>query len=86
MVVFAASGRATIYSFTINHRAAPGFTAPYSIAVVALEEGPRMMTNIIGVLQDPDSIRLDMPVKVVFEQMNDAITLPMFTPVPEAAR
>ena len=44
--VFEASGRATLLSYVIHHRPVPGFTPPYAIAVVELEEGPRMMTNI----------------------------------------
>src|SRR5262249_44839208 len=43
---FNASGRGFLYSYVIHHRPAPGFTPPYSIAVVELDEGPRMMTNI----------------------------------------
>ena len=48
---FTASGRATLYSYVINHRPAPGFEddGPYAIAVVQLAEGPRMMTSLIGV-------------------------------------
>ncbi|MBS0562724.1 MAG: OB-fold domain-containing protein, partial [Proteobacteria bacterium] len=42
-----ASGKATLYSYVIHHRKVPGFTPPYAIAVVELEEGPRMMTNIV---------------------------------------
>ena len=43
--VFAASGRATLYSYVIHHRPVPGYEPPYAIAVVELEEGPRMMSN-----------------------------------------
>lgn len=78
--VFRASGRATLLSYVINHRPAPGFTAPYSIAVVELEEGPRMMTNVVGCPQTPEALQLDMPLQVVFEQQTDAITLPLFKP------
>lgn len=78
--VVRASGRATLYSYVIHHRAAPGFTPPYSIAVVELEEGPRMMTNIVGCPQTPDALRLDMPLEVVFEKQTDEITLPFFKP------
>lgn len=48
-----ASGRARLYSYVIHHRSAPGFEPPYAIAVVELEEGPRMMTNLVGVAQTP---------------------------------
>lgn len=81
VAVFAASGRATLYSYVINHRpAAPGFTAPYAIAVVELEEGPRLMTNIIDLPQTPEALVLDMPLQVAFQQLDDKITLPVFRP------
>ena len=80
--IFRASGRATLYSYVINHRAPPdtGFEPPYSIAVVELEEGPRMMTNIVGTPQTPEALVLDMPVEVTFERLSDAIFLPRFRP------
>jgi uncharacterized OB-fold protein len=77
---FAASGKGKLYSYVINERPAPGFTAPYSIAVVELDEGPRMMTNIVECPQTPEALVLDMPVEVVFEQFDDAIALPLFRP------
>jgi hypothetical protein len=83
--VFRASGRATLYSYVIHHRAAPGFTPPYSIAVVQLEEGPRMMSNIVQVEQTPQALQLDMPLEVVFEQLTDEISLPLFRPARGAA-
>jgi uncharacterized OB-fold protein len=78
---FTASGRATLYSYVINHRAAPGFEseAPYAIAVVQLEEGPRMMTNITGIPSTPEDLVLDMPLQVTFEQRGD-VSLPLFGP------
>jgi uncharacterized protein len=78
--IFRASGRAKLYSYVISHRAAPGFTPPYSIAVVELEEGPRMMTNIVNCPQTPDALQLDMPVEVVFEALDETISLPHFRP------
>ena len=80
--VFAASGRATLHSYVINQRAAPdsGFEAPYSIAVVQLEEGPRMMTNIVDTPQTPEALTLDMPVEVHFEKVSETIALPLFRP------
>jgi len=76
-----ASGRATLYSYVINHRPAPGFEdeAPYAIAVVELEEGVRMMTNIVGVPSDPEHLELDMELRVVFERRGD-VTVPLFEP------
>ncbi len=78
--VFEASGRATLHSYVIHHRPVPGFTPPYAIAVVTLEEGPRMMTNIVDCPQTPEALVLDMPLKVTFEKLDDAITLPQFAP------
>ena len=81
--VFAASGRGRLYSYVINHRAPPdsGFEPPYSIAVVELDEGPRMMTNIVGTPQTPEALQLDMPVEAVYEDFSDRITLPFFRPM-----
>jgi uncharacterized OB-fold protein len=85
VAVVRASGRATLYSYVIHHRAAPGFVPPYSIAVVQLEEGPRMMTNVVDTPQTPEALQLDMPLQVVFQRMNDDITLPLFQPARSAA-
>ncbi|GAA3103964.1 Zn-ribbon domain-containing OB-fold protein [Nonomuraea sp. NPDC049419] len=76
-----ASGRATLYSYVINHRPAPGFEeeAPYAIAVVELEEGVRMMTNIVGVPNVPENLPLDMELQVVFERRGE-VTVPLFEP------
>lgn len=78
--VFAASGRGSLHSYVINHRPAPGFEAPYSIAVVELQEGPRMMSNVVGTEQTPEALQLDMPLEVTFEALNDEISLPLFRP------
>ena len=59
--VFRASGRARLYSYVINHMKAPGFEPPYAIAVVELDEGPRMMSNILDCPQTPEALVLDMP-------------------------
>ncbi|MEA3075667.1 MAG: hypothetical protein QOF60_575 [Actinomycetota bacterium] len=74
----ATSGRATLHTYVINHRAAPGFEPGYAIAVVELEEGPRMMTNIVGVPNTPDDLVLDMALVVAFEDRGD-LRLPVFT-------
>ena len=79
--IFKASGKAMLYSYVINHRpAAPGFTPPYAIAVVELQEGPRMMSNIIDCPQTPEALELDMKLEVAFEKLDDKITLPLFRP------
>jgi uncharacterized OB-fold protein len=74
-----ASGRATLLSYVINHLPAPGFEAvgPHVIAIVRLEEGPTMMTNIVGVEPSPDHLAIDMPLQVAFEHRHGQ-TVPVF--------
>tara|TARA_R110000787_G_scaffold33575_6_gene87888 strand:+ start:1355 stop:1771 length:417 start_codon:yes stop_codon:yes gene_type:complete len=79
--VIRASGKGVLYSYVINHRLPKWIDEPYSIAVVELAEGPRMMTNIVEVEQTPEALVLDMPVEVVFDAVSDNITLPRFRPV-----
>jgi uncharacterized OB-fold protein len=77
---FPASGRGTLASYVINHRPHPAFDGPYSIALVQLEEGPRMMSNIVGCEQTPEALELDMSLEVTFEPITEDITLPLFAP------
>jgi len=74
-----ASGLGTVYSFTIMRKGNGPFKefAPYVIAYVELAEGPRMMTNIVGVAVD--EVRVGLPVKVVFDPAGDD-AIPRFTP------
>lgn len=62
-----ASGRGTVHSFTVVHRAPPAFAAevPYVVALVDLEEGPRMMTRLLGA--EPAEVHIGMPVQVAIE-------------------
>ena len=79
--IYKASGKATLYSYIINHRPRPDFgTEPHSIAVVTLAEGPRMMTNVVDCPQTPEALELDMPLEVIFEKASDEISLPKFRP------
>lgn len=78
-----ASGRGTLFSFEIAYQAFnPAFRIPppYILAMIELEEGPRLMSNLINIEADPAVIRCDMPVEVVFEELNEEITLPLFQP------
>ncbi len=78
------SGRGKIYTFAIQYRAFhPGWAneAPYVTAIVELEEGPRVFTNIVGVEPDAKQLACDMPVEVVFEDVSETISLPKFRPV-----
>jgi uncharacterized OB-fold protein len=74
-----ARGTGTIYSFTIARRpAGPAFKAdtPYVVAVVELDEGARMMTNIVTA--DVDAVRIGQRVSVQYEDVTDEVTLPKF--------
>jgi uncharacterized OB-fold protein len=65
----------------INHRPRPDWPQePHSIAIVQLEEGPRMVTNIVNVAQTPGALCLDQPLQVVFEKLSEEIYLPVFEP------
>jgi hypothetical protein len=65
----------------INYVPAPGFESntPYAIAVVQLAEGPRLMSNIVGIENTPEALELDMELRVDFEQ-RDAMFVPVFRP------
>lgn len=78
--IYDASGTGILYSYVINHRAPKGWDAPYAIAVVELDEGPRLMTNIVNCAQTPEALELDMKLEVTFEQVSDDIFLPKFQP------
>ena len=75
-----ASGKAKLLSYVINHLPSPGFEPPFAIAIVELEEGPRLMSNILDCEQTPEALQLDMPLEVTFEKLSDEITLPQFRP------
>lgn len=77
----AASGRATVESFTVVRQAiSPAYAAdvPYVLAIVRLAEGPTMMTNIVGC--DPADVSVGMDLLVAFEPLDADITLPKFRP------
>jgi len=78
-----AKGTGRIYSFVVYHRVYhPGFESdvPYVVAIVELDEGPRLLTNIVGL--SPDEVRCDMRVAVVFDDRNAGVSIPKFTPAP----
>jgi uncharacterized OB-fold protein len=54
----------------------PGFKAPYSVVLVELEEGVRLVSNVVGVR--PDDIGIGMEVEVVFDDIGEGVTLPKF--------
>jgi uncharacterized OB-fold protein len=79
-----ASGKATLYAYSIVERGpTPAFreVVPYVAAIVELEEGPRMPTNLVGVPFDEEHIKVGMPVEVTFDEVTDEVTLPKFRPI-----
>ena len=76
-----ASGRATLYTYSVIYQNdLPPFPEriPYVAAVVDLDEGPRMMTNVVDCAFD--DLRVGMALEVTFRQETDDITLPVFRP------
>ena len=76
-----ASGQGTLFSYSIVHHIGhPGFRdeVPYVIAVVELEEGPRLNTNILR--GDDTELKVGIPVEVVFEALSEEISIPKFRP------
>lgn len=82
---YAVSGRGTVVTFTVNHKAwVPGLPVPYVLALVALEEAPevRLVGNITHC--DPAEVTFGMPVEVWFEPAED-LWIPLFRPAGGAA-
>jgi hypothetical protein len=75
------SGRGTISSWVVFHQLYfPSFAVdiPYAVVQVELEEGPRLISNLVGVKNQ--EIRIGMPVEVVFEDVTAEVTIPRFRP------
>ena len=75
------SGKGIIHTFSIVHRGpTPPFRdkAPYVPVIVELEEGPRMPSNLVIEDPQPEKIKIGMAVEVIFEVLDDKITLPKF--------
>ena len=70
-----ASGRGTIYSYTVMPREAP----PRTLAYVTLEEGPTLLTSLVAC--DPAGLAIGQPVTLVFESTQAGIPVPCFRPV-----
>lgn len=80
---FEASGRGTLYSYSIDLMNGKD-GAPVAVAVVELDEGVRLMSNIVETDATPEALVLDMPLEVVFAKVSDDITLTYFRPAAEA--
>ena len=77
------SGRGTVFSFAIMHQAIhPGFAAetPYAVVVIQLDEGPRLLSNLVDC--PAAEARIGQPVEVVFDDVTSEVTLPKFRRVP----
>jgi uncharacterized OB-fold protein len=83
----AASGRGVVHTYTVVRQTAePYFRArlPYAVAMIELDEGPRMMSNVTNC--DVDAIRIGMRVAVRFADLGDGLAVPVFFPAGPAAR
>jgi uncharacterized OB-fold protein len=75
------SGRGTVFSWIVVHQSQyPAFNTdtPYNVAIVELDEGPRLHTNLVECSNE--QIHIGMRVEVVFDRVNDQVTLPKFRP------
>ena len=79
----AVSGNGTVYTYTVvrhpTHYAFAG-KIPYVLAIVELAEGPRLVTALTGV--PPEEVCVGLPVRAVFREVTDGVTLPYFAPAP----
>jgi uncharacterized protein len=72
------AGRGEIYSWTVVYRpVTPEFEPPYAPAIITLDEGYQMLTNIVGVA--PEELAIGMRVRVLFHAVGPDVTLPYFT-------
>jgi len=76
------SGKGEVYTYTVMHQPYhPAFAPdlPYVVAIIELEEGVRLISNVIGCR--PQEVDVGMKVEVVFDDVTDEVTLPKFKPV-----
>jgi uncharacterized OB-fold protein/acyl dehydratase len=74
-----ASGRGTVYSFVVNHYPqVPAFDYPLAVGLIELEEGTRLVADIVGI--DPADVKVGMAVEVEFVEHDPDLTLPAFHP------
>jgi uncharacterized OB-fold protein len=70
-------GRGSVYSYVVMHHPPfPGFEYPLVAALVELEEGTRIVSNVVGV--DPSEVRIGLPVRLSIEAVDDEMRLPLF--------
>lgn len=74
------SGKGIIHSWVVYREAPhPGFVAPYAVVLVELEEGVRLISNVVDM--ELDEIQIGMPVEAVFDNVTDELALPKFRKV-----
>lgn len=77
------TGQAVVHSFTVVHRAPfDDLPAPYVVALVRLQEGPTLLSHVVGVA--PEAVHCDMRVTVDFQPLREGVVLPVFKPAPAA--
>ena len=73
------SGRGRVYSYTVVWRPqTPAFPVPYVVAIIDMDEGYQMLSNVVGC--PTETVFIGMPVEVVFEDASPEISLPKFRP------
>jgi uncharacterized OB-fold protein len=73
------SGTGTVYSYAVlHHPRSPRFTYPLVTALVELDEGIRLVTNLVDV--DPAEVMIGMPVRVTFVETEHDMAIPVFAP------
>jgi uncharacterized OB-fold protein len=73
------SGRGTVFSFIVYHQGwLPGYrdAVPYNVAIIELDEGVRIISNVTGIA--PDDLRIGQRVAVVYEDVAPDVTIPRF--------
>lgn len=81
-VARAVAGTGVVHSFTVTHHPPlAGFETPFVVALVELDGGTRLVTNLVDI--DPPDVRVGLPVEVTFVAVDDELILPLFRPVPE---
>lgn len=74
-----ASGRGTLHTYAVaHHPQLPGFDYPLIVGLVDLEEGTRVLSNVVDI--SPDDIEIGMAVEVEFRDFENDLTLPVFRP------
>jgi uncharacterized OB-fold protein len=72
-------GRGIVYSFTVVHAPVqPPFESPYVVGLIALDEGTRLVSQIVDV--DPRDVRIGLQVELTWHECDDDLTLPLFRP------